>query len=100
MSENPLGPLTDLDPQMLKEVQQLNAFALKDGALPKKMKLLIAMTLDAVHGAVQGVKSLALQAKAAGATKEEIMEAIRVAVYINGASCAYTAANAFRDIKF
>lgn len=99
MSENPLARIGQLDPDLTKLVQQMNAFALTDGALPRKFKLLIAMALDAAHGAVQGVRSLALQAKAAGATKEEIMEAIRVACYVNGGSCVYTAANAFREIE-
>jgi alkylhydroperoxidase/carboxymuconolactone decarboxylase family protein YurZ len=56
------------------------------------------MALDAAHGAVNGVKSLAMQAKREGATKGEIMEALRVALYVNGASCAYTAAAALRDL--
>ncbi len=46
-----------------------------DGALPRKMKLLIAMVFDASHGAVSGVKSLAQSAVKAGATKAEIAEA-------------------------
>ena len=35
------------------------------------------MSLDAAHGAVDGVKALAKQAMQADATKEEVMEAIR-----------------------
>jgi alkylhydroperoxidase/carboxymuconolactone decarboxylase family protein YurZ len=34
----------------------------------------------------------------AGATKEEIMETLRVAQYISGAGCVYTAAHAFKDL--
>jgi len=74
-----LGSLGELDPPLIKQIQQLTSFAMNDGALPKKMKLLIALALDAAHGAVQGVKSLALQAKNAGASKEEILESIHVA---------------------
>jgi len=99
MSEHPLARIGELDPELMKLVQQMNSFALNDGALPRKIKFLIAMALDAAHGAVQGVKSLAMQAKAAGATKEEIMEAIRVACYVNGGSCVYTASNAFRELN-
>lgn len=58
--------------------------ALKDGALSVKHKLLIALALDASLGAANGVKSLAGQAMAAGATKEEIFEALRVAYHISG----------------
>jgi len=41
---------------------------------------------------------LAEQAIKAGATKEEITETIRVAQYIRGVGCVYTAARAFKDI--
>ena len=72
--------------------------ALANGALPRKFKLLIAMALDAAHGAVDGVRALAEQAMKAGATKEEIAEAIRVAQYISGVGSVYTAARAFKDL--
>ena len=56
------------------------------------------MALDAAHGAVDGVRALAEQALKAGATKEEIAEAIRVAQYISGVGSVYTAARAFKDL--
>jgi len=40
--------------------------------LSKRVKLLMAMALDASHGTVEGVKSLTLQATKAGDTKEKI----------------------------
>lgn len=98
MAEHPLKIFEKVDPDLLKLVKETNTFALGDGVLPKKFKLLIAMTLDAAHGTVTGVKSLTQQALQAGATKEEIMEAMRVAHYICGAGCVYTAANAFKEI--
>ncbi len=75
-----------------------NAFALVDGALRKKFKLLITMTLDASHGAFEGVRSLAEQATKGGATKEEIMEALRVTRYISGVGYVYTAARVFKKL--
>jgi alkylhydroperoxidase/carboxymuconolactone decarboxylase family protein YurZ len=57
------------------------------------------MALGAAHGSVNGVKSLAMQANRDGATKGEIMVALRVVLYVNGASCAYTAAAALRDLE-
>lgn len=98
MAEHPLKIFEKVDPELLRLVRDTSTFALDDGALPKKFKLLIAMTLDAAHGTVTGVKSLTQQALQAGATKEEIMEALRVAHYICGAGCVYTAANAFKEI--
>ena len=58
----------------------------------------MAMALDASQGAVEVVKSLAGQAMKAGATKEEIGEAIRVVQYICGVGSVYTAAHAFKDL--
>jgi len=56
------------------------------------------MAFDASFGAVQGVKSLARQAIEAGATKEEIMETLRVAQYISGVGSVYTAAQALKEL--
>ena len=98
MAEHPLKIFEKIDPELLKLVQNTNAFALADGALPRKIKLLIAMALDAAHGAVEGVKSLAQQAMQAGATKEEVVEALRVAQYVSGAGAVYTAARAFKEL--
>ena len=98
MSEHPLKIFEDLDPDLLKLVNQTSEFALADGALPGKTKLLIAMALDAAHGAVGGVASLARQAMQAGATKEEMAEALRVAQYVSGVGSVYTAAHALKDI--
>jgi alkylhydroperoxidase/carboxymuconolactone decarboxylase family protein YurZ len=98
MAEHPLKIFEDLDPDLLKLVNQTSEFALADGALPGKTKLLIAMALDAAHGAVGGVASLARQAMQAGATKEEVAEALRVAQYVTGVGRVYTAAHALKDV--
>ena len=98
MAEHPLKIFEKIDPELLKLVRETNSFALAEGALPKKFKLLIAMALDASHGAARGVRSLAEQAMKAGATKEEIVETIRVAQYISGVGSVYTAADALREL--
>jgi alkylhydroperoxidase/carboxymuconolactone decarboxylase family protein YurZ len=98
MSEYPLKIFEKLDPELLKLVENTRELALTDGALPKKFKLLIAMALDASHGAVQGVKALAQAAMQAGATKEEITEALRVAQYVSGVGSVYTAAHALNEL--
>jgi alkylhydroperoxidase/carboxymuconolactone decarboxylase family protein YurZ len=98
MAENPLAILEKIDPQLLKLVRDTNAFALTDGALPRKIKFLIAMALDAAHGTVEGTKALAEQAMKAGATKEEIVETIRVAQYISGVGSVYVAARALKEL--
>ncbi len=98
MAENPLKTFEKVDPKLLKLVEDNRQLALSDGVLPKKFKLLIAMVLDASHGAVGGVTSLARAAMQAGASKEEIAEALRVAHYITGAGSIYTAARALNEL--
>ena len=98
MPEHPLKVFEKLDPELLKVVRQMNDFALADGALPRKTKLLIAMALDAAHGAVGGVAALAGQAMEAGATKDEVAEAVRVAHFVCGVGSVYTAAHALKEV--
>jgi alkylhydroperoxidase/carboxymuconolactone decarboxylase family protein YurZ len=98
MREHPLKIFETLDPELLGLVGNTREFALADGALPKKFKLLIAMALDAAHGASEGVKALAQAAQQAGSTKEEITEALRVAQYVTGVGSVYTAAHALREL--
>ena len=98
MADHPLKVFERTDPDLRRLVQSTNDFALGEGALPKKIKLLIAMALDAAHGAAEGVRSLADQALKAGATKEEIMEAVRVTQYVSGVGAVYTAARGFAEI--
>lgn len=98
MTENPLKIFEMLDSELFKLVENARDFIFEEGALTRKFKLLIAMTLDASKGTVQGVKSLAQAAMQAGATREEVMEALRVALFISGVGCVYTAAHAFREL--
>ena len=98
MSENPLKIFEKLDPELLEMVENTRKLALTDGALPRKFKFLIAMALDASHGTIQGVKALVQAAVQAGATKEEITEALRVAQYISGVGSIYIAAHALKEL--
>ena len=93
MPENPLKVFEALDPELLKVVENNRELAFSDGALPGKFKYLIAMALDAAHGTENGVASLAQQAMRAGASKEEVAEAIRVTYFIAGVGSTYTAAH-------
>jgi alkylhydroperoxidase/carboxymuconolactone decarboxylase family protein YurZ len=97
MAEDPLKVYQKLDPEIRKWVENLRSFAFKDGALSGKMKILIALALDAAHGSTEGVRALARSAMKAGATKEEIGEALRVTLYVCGVGSAYTAARALSE---
>ncbi|MFC1969567.1 carboxymuconolactone decarboxylase family protein [Chloroflexota bacterium] len=72
--------------------------ALSDGAIPRKYKVLIALALDAAHGASEGVKTLANVAIQAGATKEDIAETLRVAQYVCGVGSIYTTSRALKEL--
>lgn len=98
MSDHPLKIFQEIDSGLYDLVEDTRKLALGEGSLPRRFKLLIAMALDASHGTVDGVKALAQAALSAGATKEEITEALRVAQYISGVGSIYTAAHALRDI--
>ena len=98
MPENPLKLFETLDPELLEVIEDVRKLSLKDGALHRKYKYLIAMVLDATHGAEEGVRNLARAAIQAGATKEEIAEALRTAYFIDGVGCIYTAARGLSGI--
>jgi alkylhydroperoxidase/carboxymuconolactone decarboxylase family protein YurZ len=98
MSDHPLSTLRKLDPGFMTHVDATDALVYADGALPRRIKLLIAMAFDAADGAPGGVRHLAEEALKAGATKEEIAEALRVAFHLSGAGCLYTASYALKDL--
>jgi alkylhydroperoxidase/carboxymuconolactone decarboxylase family protein YurZ len=97
MAHEPLKVLEKLDPSLLELIKRSSDFALSDGALPRKFKLLIAMALDASKGAEGGVRALAKSALQAGATKDEIAETLRVAHYVAGVGSVYTSAQGLKD---
>ncbi len=98
MSENPLQIFMEHDPKLMELINQSQELELSDGALPKKVKLLIALALDAAHGAVEGVNTLARDAMEAGATREEILETVRVVHFVCGIGSVYTSAFGLKDV--
>ncbi len=98
MPEHPLDVFKRIDPELLKLIENNRDFALADGALPRKFKLLIAMSLDAAHGKVEGTMSLARQAMKDGATREQVTEALRVTQYISGAGSMFTAGRGLKEL--
>ncbi len=98
MSKHPLDVIGANDGELLDEIKRARDLALTDGVLSAKQKLLIALALDAAHGSTSGVRSLAQRALERGATRAEIMEALRVVNYICGVGGIYTAAAALQDL--
>lgn len=98
MSANPLDSYSKIDPEVIKTFGNLQNLALSKGELPQKIKYLIAMAIDVEHGALQGAIALGKRALALGATKEEIIETLRVANYIGGTSALYTSAMTLQSL--
>ena len=98
MPENPLSTMNKIDPDFMGTLRKMDEMVFSDGALPRKIKLLIAMAFDAADGADTGVKALAQAALKAGATREEIAEAIRVAYHLSGVGSVYTASDGLKEL--
>jgi alkylhydroperoxidase/carboxymuconolactone decarboxylase family protein YurZ len=98
MDKHPLETIKKLDPEFFDSVIQSSERTFADGALSAKTKYLIAMTLDAAHGATGGVAWLGRQAVEHGASKEEIVEAIRVANYVCGVGSVYCASFGLAEV--
>ena len=84
LSVNPLDVLKEFDPQMLENWKKLQDMTFEAGALTTKTKLLIALSIDVENGAMQGALALGGRALKIGATKDEVVEALRVACSIGG----------------
>jgi alkylhydroperoxidase/carboxymuconolactone decarboxylase family protein YurZ len=87
-----------IDPAFMDHIKRMDDMVYGEGALPRKVKLLIAMSFDAAHGAPNGVRFLAQSAMNAGATKDGIAEALRVACHLAGVGSAYTASQGLREL--
>lgn len=98
MPEHPLKVIMDKDPEFFALLENTRELSFAEEGIPLKYKFLIAMALDAASGAVDGVKVLALQAMQEGATKEEVMQTIRITQYIFGVGSVYTASRALNDV--
>jgi alkylhydroperoxidase/carboxymuconolactone decarboxylase family protein YurZ len=98
MANDPLDVLQRSDAELFEQIGKARELAFKDGEISKKHKLLIALAIDVAKHSEKGVRSLALQALEAGATKAEIMETLRVANHICGVGSMYVAANGLQGI--
>ena len=98
MPEHPLSTMMKIDQKFMDNVKSTEDMVYADGALPRKIKLLVAMAFDAAHGAASGVRSLAQSAMKAGASKEEIAEVLRVACHLSGVGSVYTASQGLREL--
>ena len=82
-------------PEVYKAFNELSNAALVDGALPAKVKELMAMAIGVVHGCDGCIASHARGAARAGASKQEAADAIGVAILMHGGPGTVYGARAF-----
>lgn len=88
-----LKAINKFDPSLMDTIAVMDRIMVNDGALDKKTKRLIALACVAVRMCDDCVYAQAKVAKNFGATKEEILEAINVAVLTGGVPCWSAAKN-------
>ena len=82
-------------PEVYRGFNELSNAALAEGALPTKVKELMAMAIGVVHGCDGCIASHARGAAKAGATTQEAAEAIGVAILMNGGPATIYGARAY-----
>lgn len=82
-------------PEVYRGFNELSKAALAEGALPTKVKELMAMAIGVVHGCDGCIASHARGAARAGATVKEAAEAIGVAIMMNGGPATIYGARAY-----
>lgn len=82
-------------PDVYRAFNELGAAAMAEGALPTKVKELLAMTIGVVHGCDGCIASHARAAAKAGASAQEAAEAIGVAIMMHGGPATVYGARAY-----
>lgn len=72
------------DPVFYEEITKIFDLAMAPGELDPKTKVLIAMSLDALNSAGEGVKTLANIARNMGVSDAQISEALRIVYLVAG----------------
>lgn len=91
--------LRELIPDVYQGFNAMSRAALTDGALSRKVKELMAMTIGIVHGCDGCIASHASGAARAGASEEEAAEAIGVAIMMHGGPATIYGARAFSAFR-
>lgn len=98
MSSNPLDGYKENDPKLIEQYENLSRLTYSEGALSAKHKLLIALAIDVENGALQGAIAIGKRAQMMGATKEEILETLRIAYQIGGNQALFTSAQLLKAL--
>ncbi|MDG6221926.1 MAG: carboxymuconolactone decarboxylase family protein [Candidatus Bathyarchaeota archaeon] len=98
MSKNPVDSYREFDPEIIRTYENIQGLAFSEGKLSQKIKILIAMAIDAENGATQGAIVLGQKAIKLGATKQEIIETLRIAYLIGGTKALFTNATVLQTL--
>jgi alkylhydroperoxidase/carboxymuconolactone decarboxylase family protein YurZ len=90
-----LDAFAQRDPQFVDSYMAMRERILKDGAIPAKYKVLTGMITDTIAAHPDGVRQLANDARAAGASEAEIAEAVEVGYLYGGTAALVMGVNAF-----
>lgn len=88
-----LGPLSQANPALMKQFAALDAAVMADGALPAKVKELIATAVSLTTQCQYCLEIHSERARHAGATEEELAEATWVAAVVRSGGSLMHAAN-------
>ncbi|MCK4928597.1 MAG: carboxymuconolactone decarboxylase family protein [Methanosarcinales archaeon] len=94
-----LHTLGELDPDFLKTYRKCDKKMLSDGALPAKMKVLMALAVVASQRCESCTVAQMRSALNQGATKEEIMETMEVVFLTSGAPGVASCREALKLVK-
>jgi len=94
-----LETLGELDPEFLHKYRRCDHKILTDGALPAKMKILIALAVVASKQCEACAMAQMKSALKNGATKEEIMETMDVIFITSGAPAVSACRDALKLLK-
>ncbi|UCC72531.1 MAG: carboxymuconolactone decarboxylase family protein [Gemmatimonadota bacterium] len=83
--------LLELDSEVYKAFLKMEEAAFSDGALPRKVKELIATGISVVIDCESCMQWHIEQARIAGATKQEVLEAVEVAIEMGGGPATVSA---------
>jgi alkylhydroperoxidase/carboxymuconolactone decarboxylase family protein YurZ len=98
VSSNPLHSYKEFDPKLIEQYETLQGLTYSEGALSVKFKLLIAFAIDVENGALQGAIAIGQRALKMGATKEEIIETLRISYQIGGNTALFTSAQVLQSL--
>jgi AhpD family alkylhydroperoxidase len=85
-------------PATMRAFARLHATAMADGALPARLKELIALAVSVCVHCEGCVEHHLSAARAAGASREEIREALGVAIVMGGGPAVISGGDALREL--